>query len=379
MRERHHGRHVVGFCDGHVETILFAGNFSRTIPKPDASGTSIICRTSHLTIRRHFPGSPGTFPANIPPIKNGTGSSSPQPQEKQCSQLASGQSCCSPQLPRSRFGALDAGAWDCTKPTTPGNFRVTARTAYSVTVAWSPSTDNSGNFNYHLPCLQRSTSSPAQNGHEPYFRQNLIHKRLLLTEDAAGNVSGQGTQLPDASGYYPALGSSCRLGRRGRFNLRQIPAHLRRTTVSAADRRRLDGSLYSNITFPRNVTSLTLQFLSPDTTYSLQVRGYDAGNNCSPFSDPAIITTLPTNCNDNTPAFRFRFRKMRIRFRRRAALKHKYPGHNPLTISMPRPTSATTSTSMAGWKTSCLIRRAKDHLLRLRSQRHRGLRHRHRR
>src|SRR5688500_5040442 len=43
-----------------------------------------------------------------------------------------------------------AATKDRTKPTMPGNFRVVSKTAYTVTLAWSPSTDNSGNFNYHL-------------------------------------------------------------------------------------------------------------------------------------------------------------------------------------------------------------------------------------
>jgi len=36
------------------------------------------------------------------------------------------------------------------RPPTPENFRVTATTAYTVTVAWNPPGNNSGNFNYYL-------------------------------------------------------------------------------------------------------------------------------------------------------------------------------------------------------------------------------------
>lgn len=35
-------------------------------------------------------------------------------------------------------------------PPTPQNFRVTARTAYTVTLAWNAAPANSGDFNYHL-------------------------------------------------------------------------------------------------------------------------------------------------------------------------------------------------------------------------------------
>src|SRR5258705_6363167 len=36
------------------------------------------------------------------------------------------------------------------RPPTPANFRVTATTAYTVTLAWDPAPANSGEFNYHL-------------------------------------------------------------------------------------------------------------------------------------------------------------------------------------------------------------------------------------
>src|SRR5688572_15570909 len=37
-----------------------------------------------------------------------------------------------------------------TKPPTPTNFRVTAKTAYTLSVAWDPAPATSFDFNYHL-------------------------------------------------------------------------------------------------------------------------------------------------------------------------------------------------------------------------------------
>src|SRR5437763_15135330 len=37
------------------------------------------------------------------------------------------------------------------RPPTPVNFRVTATTAYTITVACNPPGNNSGNFNYYTP------------------------------------------------------------------------------------------------------------------------------------------------------------------------------------------------------------------------------------
>jgi chitodextrinase len=39
---------------------------------------------------------------------------------------------------------------DRTPPTTPTNLRITATTDTTVTLAWNPSTDNSGNFPYRV-------------------------------------------------------------------------------------------------------------------------------------------------------------------------------------------------------------------------------------
>ena len=47
--------------------------------------------------------------------------------------------------------------------------------------------------------------------------------------------------------------------------------------------------------------SAIVRLLSPETTYSLTVRGRDEGNHWSPFSDPVSVTTLPPNPNDHTP------------------------------------------------------------------------------
>lgn len=61
----------------------------------------------------------------------------------------------------------------------------------------------------------------------------------------------------------------------------------------------VNGSHYSGT--GKNITSATLQFLDPATTYTINVRAYDYGGNRSPFSDPVTVTTLPPNPNDTTP------------------------------------------------------------------------------
>jgi len=205
------------------------------------------------------------------------------------------------------FVAVSATAGDRTKPTTPGNFRVTAKTAYSATVAWSPSSDNSGNFNYHLSGAYQVPSAILPKTATSHTFTNLYPGNeywfFIYAKDAAGNVSGQGntttrTLSDTIPPWAPPVVSVNEIGSTY-VKISWTPApddgHVQYSEIW------LNGSLYSNITFPRNVTSLDIRSLAPATTYTLQVRGYDAGGNRSPFSAPAIVTTLPSNPNDTTP------------------------------------------------------------------------------
>jgi hypothetical protein len=57
------------------------------------------------------------------------------------------------------------------RPPTPENFRVTTVAAYTVTVAWNPPRNNSGNFNYHLSGAYGVTLPSCPNGHEPHLHE----------------------------------------------------------------------------------------------------------------------------------------------------------------------------------------------------------------
>ena len=86
---------------------------------------------------------------------------------------------------------LSAQFRDRLPPTAPTNLVVTATTENSVSLTWSPSTDNSGHFNYIICCagttvtvsqtMTSHTSGGLQSGKTYIFR--------IYAKDAAGNLS----------------------------------------------------------------------------------------------------------------------------------------------------------------------------------------------
>jgi hypothetical protein len=54
-------------------------------------------------------------------------------------------------------GKKPGGGGSTANPPTPTNFRVTAKTAYTITVAWDPAPATSGDFNYHLSGTSQAT------------------------------------------------------------------------------------------------------------------------------------------------------------------------------------------------------------------------------
>ena len=88
---------------------------------------------------------------------------------------------------------LSAQTRDRRPPTTPTNLRVTATSSYSVALAWSPSSDNSGSFSYRIHSSngqevtvgQASTSFTWNSGLLAGYRYSFY----VYAVDAAGNRS----------------------------------------------------------------------------------------------------------------------------------------------------------------------------------------------
>lgn len=196
-----------------------------------------------------------------------------------------------------------AAGKDRTRPTAPTNFRVTAKTPFSVSLAWNPSTDNSGNFTYRLwstagptVTLPKTATSFTWTGLAP----RNYYTFGLYAVDAAGNTSGQVTLTvtlpPDTT--PPSVAPVVSVTEVG-------STYVSLAWTPAVDdgpflfyQVWLNGSPYTGVGTERSVT---IHLLEPETTYTFNVRAHDYGNNWSPLSDPVNVTTDPANPNDSTP------------------------------------------------------------------------------
>lgn len=199
-----------------------------------------------------------------------------------------------------------AAVKDKIKPTMPGKFRVVTKTAYTVTVAWNPSTDNSGNFSYHLwgaynvtpAILPKTTTSHT---FKALFPGNT-YTFGIYAKDAAGNASAQATvngiRLPNDT-TPPTTAPVISIDEVGaNYAIASwIPAQDDGPHLSTQIY--LDGVLWAGV--GRGITNATLRFLEPATSYALTARAVDFGNNAGPFSAPIDITTPPPDPSDITP------------------------------------------------------------------------------
>jgi hypothetical protein len=192
------------------------------------------------------------------------------------------------------------------RPPTPANFRVTTTTAYTVTLAWDPAPPNSGDFNYYLwgaynvgptVILPKTATSYTFTALYPGNTYTFgIYAKSGGQTSAQVTVSG--IRLPsDTSPPTTAPIVSIDEVGSNYANLSWIPAQDDGPHLSTQIY--LNGAFYYGV--GRGITTATLRFLQPGTTYSLTARAVDFSNNVGPFSDPIALVTLPANPNDTTP------------------------------------------------------------------------------
>jgi chitodextrinase len=192
--------------------------------------------------------------------------------------------------------SAEAAIRDRTPPTKPGNFRVTATTAGSVTLAWSPSTDDSGNFSYLITSsahvTERYTLPKAATSFTftKFLHQGNRYTFTIKAVDAAGNASSTASvsvtlptdTTPPAAPILAATGIGSTF-----VTLAWTPGD---DDPSVNYDFYINTSLFWNLGTSRTVT---VNGLIPTTTYTFNVRARDAAGNVSPLSNPVTVTTLP--------------------------------------------------------------------------------------
>lgn len=189
---------------------------------------------------------------------------------------------------------------DRTPPTAPTNLVVTATSMHGVTLAWGPSTDNSGSFSY-IVCCAKGSVTVSQN-QTSYTREGLdpgaTYIFRVYAKDAAGNLSAPSNAvtvtLPGtvAAPTKPAV-SVLDVG----------PTHVKLSWSSTDNGPYIwytifrDGQQVTTL----NSTSATFAALEQETLYTFTVQARDIDGNLSPMSDPVVVTTEPPNPNDHTP------------------------------------------------------------------------------
>src|SRR6188474_468051 len=188
-------------------------------------------------------------------------------------------------------------------PTKPSNLSVTGKTAWSVSLAGTASSDNSGQLTYRVVCSNGQSVNVPQSATFVTFTAGLQHKGTysfyVYAFDAAGNNS-KGSNSVSATLPADTIAPSAPVITATNVG----PAHIA-LSWSATDNGSpiiyklfKDGVLLGQ---PSSATSTTVYLLEPETTYTFTAEARDNAGNWSPVSEPFAVTTAAQDFSDTTP------------------------------------------------------------------------------
>ncbi len=203
------------------------------------------------------------------------------------------------------FGTSPAlAARDRKPPTRPANLRVTSLTPHKVTLAWDPSTDNSGAFTYRVFVSWGSTTSLPQT--QTTYSVGLVpantYSFYVYAVDGSGNVSQRSNTLTVTTPPDTTAPSAPAVSLAG-----VNPTEVSLTwTASSDDGLHIRYQVLVNGS-PSGVETLNglaavVHGLTPETTYQISVQASDRyGGNLAPPSNVLTVTTPAVSAADTEP------------------------------------------------------------------------------
>jgi chitodextrinase len=205
----------------------------------------------------------------------------------------------------SLFGTSPAlAARDRKPPTKPANLRVTSLTPHHVTLAWNPSTDDSGTFTYRVFVSWGSTTTLPQT--QTTYSVSLVpantYSFYVYAVDGSGNISQRSntlsvTTLRDTTPPSPPVVSLVGV------NPTEVSL---RWTASTDDGLHIRYQVFVNGS-PSGVETLNglaavVHGLTPETTYEITVQASDFyGGNMAAPSNVLTVTTPAVSATDTAP------------------------------------------------------------------------------
>jgi len=198
--------------------------------------------------------------------------------------------------------ALASSATDRKAPTTPTELRVTRVTAYSVSLAWKPSTDNSGTVRYEICCADANSQAVQGPASAAVYTAGIRPARSFSLRIWAVDPSGNWSKASNVVSFTtPADTTPPTTPQVSVTGLG--PTHVS-LLFSSVDEGPIRYDVVMNgvsifVASPND--SPIIPLLHPETTYGFTVRARDFANNLSPASESVTAITPAPNPDDVTP------------------------------------------------------------------------------
>ena len=186
-------------------------------------------------------------------------------------------------------------------PTRPNNLHVTGNTAWSVSLAWNASVDNSGQLTYRVVCSNGRSMLVPQTSTAAIFTNGLQHGGTYSFWVHAFDPSGNTSQ--SSNNVFFTLPLDTTDPSQPVVTLAEVgPTHAI-LSWSAVDDGPLHYALYQDGVLHHQLTpaTSTTVYLQTQTAYTFTVQARDLAGHWSPTSAPLVVTTPAPNPDDVTP------------------------------------------------------------------------------